>query len=145
MKSIPLIIIIALLFFGCAKEKLEWKSVKIVSADNHPFLIDHNRKLIISNRDKKELDSAKLYSDPGEGCNSYLFEKKSNFILVDCNGSWFDIDKKNGKINPEVWKWKKSLPKNYIGTFIYKDGKYEMIKEKSLSIENVYKYKDPND
>ena len=145
MKKIPLVILIAVLFFSCVKEKLELKSIKIVGINNHTFLIDHNRKLIISDRNKKELDTAKLYSDSGEGCNSYLFESGSNFILVDCNGSWFEIDKENGKINLEAWKWKKSLPQNYIGTFIYENGKYKMTKEKSLSIEKIYKYKDPND
>jgi hypothetical protein len=120
-------------------------SIQILSVDKHPFLVDHRKELITLGKDGKRIDSLKLYYDSGSGCNSYLFDNKEYYTLIDCNGSKYRIDKRNGKISFEIWEWKKDLPQNYIGTFKFVNNEYKVTEEETISIEKVYKFKDPND
>jgi hypothetical protein len=98
------------------------------------------------NKDGSIIDRQELYLDSGIGCDSYLFDNDQTFTVIDCNGNWFSIDKKTGKIQNNGWQWKKELPNNYVGTFMISWGQieYSLVKEHGLTVEEVYRFKDPS-
>jgi len=133
-----------MLLLSCENKNINKDSIKLIVSGKHQFLKDHNKQLITVDKTGKKIDDVNLYADSGDGCNSYLFENNSNFVVIDCNGSWFTIEKESGKINSEKWEWKKKLPKKYIGTYKFDSNEYRLIKENSIQIDNIYKFKDPN-
>lgn len=108
---------------------------------NHLFLREYKRDLIISKSNEK-LESIKLKEDNGTGANSYLYEDETNYIIIDCDGSWYSINKKTGNISLIGRFWLKSPPKNYVGTFILTNtsNKVNFIKEKNINLNDIYKY-----
>jgi hypothetical protein len=139
-----IILIVSLFLFGCnSSEEITVDTIEIQRIGQHPFLVDHSKKLVIKNNSGEIIDKVKLYSDPGSGCNSYLYENDEIFILIECNGQWYSIEKKNGEIKNLGWNWLKETPENLIGTFIRSSelSTYELIKGKTLP--GLYKYKDP--
>jgi hypothetical protein len=129
------------------KIKIMPENIKVRKIDKHPFLSDHRKRIVVMDNAGTEISSMKMYIDTGEGCDSNLFEIDTAFVLIDCNGQWFYINKKTGRISKETWEWRKPLPGEYVGTFISKPGNdfYEINKRGNISIDSVYKYKDPND
>lgn len=129
------------------REEITRENIAIKKIEQHPFLSDHKKQLVVIDNTGKEIDDLKMYVDSGEGCDSNLFETDVSFVLIDCNGQWFSIGKKTGRINKEPWEWKKPLPGVYVGTFVSKRGKdfYEINRISDISLESVYKFKDPND
>lgn len=121
-------------------DSIDKNSILIKIINQHPFLIDHGRALLIK-KDDIIIDKVELYGDPGEGCNAYLSENDSSFVLVDCNGEWYSILKSTGKIKDLGWKWKAKLPERFIGVFKHPDsgGNYYL----SDSFDVIYKFKDP--
>lgn len=117
-------------------------NIEMLIEKNHLFLREYKRHLIISSKDNEELKSLRLKDDNGTGANSYLFEDEKNYIVIDCDGSWYFIDKKTGKINLTENFWMKSPPKNYLGTFLLTStsNKIIFVKEKNIKSEDIYKY-----
>lgn len=137
-----LILILTIGILSCSHNMIDKNSILIKKVDRHPYLKNHGRKLIVKSGMifNHKID---LYGDPGEGCNSYLSENDSSFILVDCNGEWYSIDKTKGKINRLGWNWNKDFPEKFVGVFKSVDG--EIYYELSEKFNDIYKFKDPND
>ena len=56
---------------------------------------------------------------------------------------WYEIEMTTGEISGGEWNWKEDLPKNYLGSFIYEKGNYELKETGFPSKEEVYRFKDP--
>ncbi len=128
---------------SCCLDKIgsiDKNSILIKKINQHAFLEDHGRALIIKAGDIY-IDKVELYGDPGEGCNAYLSENNSSFVLIDCNGEWYSISKSTGKIKDLGWKWKEKFPESYVGVFRQAScgANYSL----SDSFDVIYKFKDP--
>jgi hypothetical protein len=122
-------------------------SIRIISFNQHPTLVDHDRKLVTIDKNGKIIDNLKIYPDTGNGCNSYLFDTTDKYVLIDCNGQWYSIGKRTGLIRNEGWKWLEALPTVQLGAFrrIYNEVNYKLLTETKATLIDVYKYKDSND
>lgn len=130
--------------FPSKGKKIAIENIEIVKIEKHPFLVDHKKLLRIQYNDRI-LSQEKMFVDPGAGCISFLFEEKSEFILIECNGNWYSISKQKGKIKSIGWYWEKDLPSNYVGRYVRGVAdKYEFIPESKISKESVYQYKSPD-
>src|SRR4030042_3259507 len=99
-----LMIILMINIISCSSYSIEKESITVKKVNQHPLLKDHDRQLVV--KTNKIFNKKKtLYSDPGDGCNSCLCENDSSFILIDCNGEWYSIDKLSGKIKDIGWRW----------------------------------------
>jgi len=151
MKKITYYIIVGFILFSCAKEKVIENNYKLNTPNyilslslkkNHQFLREYKRFLKIISPINSEVISIELQSDIGTGANSYLYEDAKSFILVDCNGNWYSINKKNGSIILIGNFWKKKIPYNYLGTFLLEknDHKIKFKKQKNIALEDIYVY-----
>lgn len=119
------------------------ENIKVVKHQQHPFLIDHSKKIVVI-KNKKILFELETYADPGSGCRSYLFEERDYFVIIECNGMRYHIEKKDGKITKDKWTWMEPLPLHYIGTFVRStDEEYQLIDKAPKELEEVYIFKDP--
>lgn len=119
-------------------------TLEIKVINQHPFLVDHDKQLIIYAHGlpiHKEL----LHMDTGSGSPCSLFKNYDDFILIDSNGVWYTI--RNGIIVSKIWSYFKELPKDYICTykFIKNVNGYEKTFIRGISKKDVYLYKDPFD
>ena len=140
-------ILIVILLHSCSNVgQIDINSIKIIKTNQHPFLRDHDRKLITVDKNRKALDELQIYADSGNGCESYLFDSDFEYILVDCNGQWFSIDKITGTLKNEGWRWNSKLPDIYLGKFqaTDNDSVYFFLRGTNLQPNDVYKYKDPS-
>lgn len=147
MKNLMIAIISLLFSISCStKNAIETKSIQIERIEQHPFLVDHCKQLNIYNRDGILIDKVKIYCDSGVGCNSYLFDTYKTYTIIDCNGSWYSIDKRTGKIAMDGWKWEDEIPAKYVGTFVrdQTNGPNKLI-EQEITKKDIYQFKDPND
>jgi len=147
MKYTLIFTLINLLTFCSVSAQVDQNSIVVNKIKQHPFLVDHCKKLTVFDELNNILDEIEMYCDPGEGCNSYLFDTKKTFTVIDCNGQWYLINKKTGKISTEEWEWEKALPTIYLGTFVREKGaeRYSIVIEPRISIRKIYKFKDPNE
>lgn len=122
-------------------------SIRIEKINQHPTLVDHDRKLKTVDKNQKIIDELQIYPDSGSGCESFLFDSGSKYILIDCNGQWFSIDKVMGTLKNEGWKWNEKLPDNPLGKFqtSNKASSYIYSPGATFKENDVYKYKDPNE
>lgn len=148
MKPIVRLFIVVLLFNNSCSSLNSFittkDNIKVVKYQQHPFLIDHLKKLVVI-KNKKVLFEIETYPDPGSGCQSYLFEESDHFILIECNGMRYKIEKKGGKIVKDKWTWMEPLPVNYIGTFVRSTGdEYKLLYKAPKDLKEVYIFKDPD-
>lgn len=141
-------ILISLFFLtiiSCSDRSLSIDSIEVIRVKQHPYLVDHCKKLQIKNKEGKLIKEQELYCDSGRSCLSYLFREKSHYTLIDCNGQWYKINQTNGEISNLGWNWEKDLPEHYIGKFKPKSGEkgYVLIRGDRPLKKDVYKYKDP--
>ncbi|VFB03542.1 Uncharacterised protein [Chryseobacterium taihuense] len=136
-----------MLFFfliSCSKEENTFKFnfsnyiINISLKKNHQFLREYQRYLTITSTDGTKLSSIELKEDIGTGANSYLFEKANDYILIDCDGNWYSINKKNGAINLLGNFFGKKLPDNYLGTFVIDGNKIIFKKQQNLNLKDIY-------
>jgi hypothetical protein len=142
------IILAFTLFDSCTPGgPIDFTSIQIVRFNQHPWFIDHDRKLVTLDNKGEIIDELKIYPDSGAGCNSYIFDAVGRYILIDCNGQWFSIEKSTGQIKNDGWKWWKPLPSHQLGVLRRQDKEvnYKLVVEKKTSMRDVYKYKDPNE
>jgi hypothetical protein len=100
------IILALILFSGCTSSgPIDVTSIQVVRFNQHPWFIDHDRKLVTVNDKGETIDELQMYPDSGAGCNSYLFDSVGRYILIDCIGRWISIEKSTGEIKNEGWKW----------------------------------------
>ncbi len=144
MKNKYLILCLSLFLIGCKSTDSNGIKLTITKIRKHPFLVDHQRKLIISDSNDAKIAEIKFYTDPGAGCNSYLFQNDSAYVIIDCNGVWYFIDHASGSILDKKWNWKFDIPEDHIGTFVRSNvDNYDFIKEDSIDMKEVYKFKEP--
>lgn len=118
----------------------------INSVNQPPTDYDHCKLLKIVNPSTNEmLDQEILYCDYDLGCSTFLYTVDNYYVLIDCNGQWFRIDKVSGAIKKEQWSWEKPLPTNYLGRFVKSpnDSTYTLKQGVPPTIETVYQWKDP--
>lgn len=141
--------LIFFILFSCDKSKQEVYKLPLTNFNiemklekNNSFLREYKRYLVISSRDNSELESVRLKDDNGTGANSYLYEDEENYIIIDCDGTWYSINKKTGDLNLIGNFWLKNPPKNYIGTFklISSSKKVNFIKQENIKLVDIYKY-----
>lgn len=140
-------ILIVILLDSCSNVgPVDINSIRIIKTNQHPFLQDHDRKLVTVDKNQKTIDELQIYPDSGDGCDSYLFDNHSEYILVDCNGQWFSINKMTGTLKNEGWKWNKKLPDNCLGKFqtADNDSVYRYSPGTNFQANDIYKYKDPS-
>ena len=134
-----------LIFISCNKEakniNIHRSDIKIELEKNHLFLAEYKRTLVIFQKNI-EINNVSLQNDVGIGCNSYLFESNTFFILVDCNSQWLKIYKKSNKIEEMGYYWNKVPDEKYIGTFVFNmnSKKLKFVKEESLDVNKMYLY-----
>lgn len=146
MKRRLTILFIWTLLQSCAeKGPIDINSIQILRTRQHPIFVDHERILVTVDKNGRTIDEVDLYTDTGDGCDSYLFDSGSKYVLVDCNGHWFGIDKKTGKLKNEGWKWNNRLPEIHLGKFTRLDGElnYLFTRGTDFDLTEVYRYKDP--
>ena len=91
------------------------------------------------------IDREELYCDGGFGCDAHLFERDDQFVLIDCQGQWYGIEKNTGQIDRLGWNWKEEPPENYLGVFsrqpavLYRFS----LSEDRPTLEELYRVKDP--
>lgn len=122
--------------------KINQSNIHVSVTNPHPFLIDHMRMLEILDADGNTIDSEELYMDTGSGANSFLYKELEEWIVIDCNGMWYQITA-SGKISSVEWNWEQDLPNGYIGTFLYRNGEYKLEETELPSKDEVYRFKDP--
>lgn len=121
-------------------------SIRIIRVHQHPFLGDHDRALIIVDKNGTIVNKVELYPDSGSGCAAYLFDSDNHYILIDCNGQWFTVDKQTGTLNKNEWQWRKKMPDIRLGRFVLdKDSVYAFSSGRNFQESDVYTYKDPNE
>lgn len=133
---------------SCSNDnQIDIDSILIVKVNQHPTLIDHERKLMTINKNGLTIDELLLYPDSGDGCNSFVFDNGKSYILIDCNGQWFSINKENGQLTNEGWKWQEALPPIQLGVFTLggNSTKYKFMIGDSSTLLDVYNYKDPQE
>ncbi len=138
------LIFIALLINSCntGTENITASDIKILKTNKHPFLVDHEKKLVVTLNDQST-NEVVMYLDTGSGCNSNLFEDEEYFILIECNGQEYLIEKSTGEIIQGDWKWLSPLPNNYVHTYVRsRQDEYETA-QLEINLMDVYKYKDP--
>jgi len=149
MKKVLVFILLSLLLIGCKPptEPITENSIKVFREGKPFFMAGISRRLVTVNHAGEIIDKVNLCDDIDSIAKSYLFDSKSNYILIDCDGRWYYIDKNTGLIkkdrNYNAWI-KKELPPNYIGTFMINRAKgnrdYYLIKEDSININDVYEF-----
>jgi hypothetical protein len=145
----PLTIILAfMLLDSCSNVgQIDVDAIRIEKINQHSTFADHDRRLITIGKNQKVIDELAIYPDSGTGCESFLFDSDSKYILIDCNGQWFSIDKATGTLKNDGWKWNEKLPDNALGKFQTSDKAPNYIFSVGTNYKenDVYKYKDPSE
>jgi len=137
------------ILFSCDKSKQDVYKLSVTNFNiemklekNNSFLREYKRYLVISSKDNNELESVMLKDDNGTGANSYLYEDVENYIIIDCDGTWYSVNKKTGDLNLIGNFWLKNPPKNYLGTFMLESSnkKVIFIKQEKIELNDIYKY-----
>lgn len=137
------------ILFSCDKNKHDVYKLPVANFNiemklekNNSFLREYKRYLVISSKGNNELESVMLKDDNGTGANSYLYEDVENYIIIDCDGAWYSINKKTGDLNLIGNFWLKNPPKNYLGTFMLESSnkKVNFIKQEKIELNDIYKY-----
>ncbi len=120
--------------------KLTASDIRIELEKNNPFLSEFKRTLEVNVDGDSE--QAELKFDSGSGCNSYLFEEENRFIITDCDGTWYTIDKSTHKISPLGRYWRKLPKAKYVCTYVIskKLRKTIIVKEKDINLDLMYLY-----
>ncbi|WP_166923958.1 hypothetical protein [Flavobacterium poyangense] len=140
------IVLLIILFISCNKKvecegKINLSNIKIRIQKSNPVLREYDRYLIIT-CNKEDIYETKIKGDIGTGAKSYLYDNGNSFTLIDCDSSWYFINKDDGIITLKGKFWMKTPPVNYIGTFILssRNNKVEFVKEKNIQTKDIYIY-----
>jgi hypothetical protein len=116
----------------------------VIPINPHPFLVDHERQLVIVPPRGYPVRVA-LYPDPGGGMLANLYkDDRGQFVIIDNNGIWLSIDPVNGSVLDCRWRWEEPTPKGYLGTFERdKSVVYRFIPAAERPEPPIYGFKDP--
>jgi hypothetical protein len=144
MKKYFIFLIFALI--SCDKKtecegKISLNNIKIKIEKSNPILREYDRYLLIT-CNKETICEIKIQGDIGTGAKSYLYDNGNSYILIDCDSSWYIINKNEGKVTLKGKFWMKIPPQNYVGTFVLSSSKnkVEFVKEKDLQTKDIYIY-----
>ena len=92
----------------------------VVPINEHPFLVDHDRQLVIVPPRRKPI-RVELYGEMGfiktsHSANLYK-DDQGRFIVIDVNGIWLTINPATGQVVSCQWRWEEPTPRRYLGTF----------------------------
>lgn len=135
------------MLFSCSKEQSVKTpiSILVIPSDNSIFENRDARFLIVNDSNGKKVDKVRLRDNVDSEAKAFLFRPTNNYVLIDCDGAWYYINYNTGIIskdkNYDPWI-KKTLPPNYIGTFMQKETKntYFLEKQKKIDFDEIYKY-----
>ncbi|RKR09274.1 hypothetical protein C8C83_0894 [Flavobacterium sp. 90] len=140
------IIFLIVVFISCNKKvecegKINPNNITIRIEKSNPILKEYDRYLIVT-CNKEDIYEIKIKEDIGSGAKSYLYDNDNFFTLIDCDSSWYLINKKDGEVTLTGKFWMKVPPKNYIGTFMInsRKKKVDFVKEKNIQTKNIYIY-----
>jgi len=145
-------IILMLSFFASASAEENWVQIggirfEVEVRGKHPSLQDHQKQLSLKTTHgiKKYLP---LYPDPGAGSPVHLFTSpdKTGVIVIDSNGTWIQIAAASGAVMSVEWCWNEAPPNDWVASFAYIPSQivYQANRTHKPSIEDIYKYKDPD-
>lgn len=123
------------------QEPISAESIVIETHSEHPFLKDHCKLLKTLNAEAETIDEVEIYCNPGSGCASYLYEDELKFIMIDCNGEWYEILKATGTIKDAGWHWLEDPEMDFVCKYSSSGKKTT---PQQLDLEEIYQYKDPN-
>ncbi|OUL61683.1 hypothetical protein [Flavobacterium sp. AJR] len=139
-------IFLILTFISCEKKiecegKIGLKNIKIKIEKSNPILREYDRYLLIT-CNKENIYEIKIQGDIGTGAKSYLYNNGNSYVLIDCDSSWYIINKNDGTVTLKGKFWMKIPPQNYIGTFVLGSmkKKVEFVKEKDIQTKDIYMY-----
>jgi hypothetical protein len=128
---------------GVIAEEILGYDITVVVKNQHPFLTDHQRELVIL-KNGAIITRTPLRFDPGSRVPLNIFRAGDRIVLIDCNGDHYELNLSDGAFRKVGWFWEKALPAGYIGTFrLRKGGVVEFQKEPLINIRSVYVFKDP--
>lgn len=140
------IIFLIFIFISCDKKiecrgNISLNNITIRIEKSNPILREYDRYLTI-NCNKEDIYEIKIQGDIGIGSKSYLYDNGNFFILIDCDSSWYTINKNDGQVTLTGKFWMKTPPENYLGTFVLssRNKKIEFIKEKNIKTKDIYIY-----
>lgn len=123
------------------EDNISVNNITIRIEKSNPILREYDRYLTI-NCSKGDIDEIKIQGDIGVGAKSYLYDNSNFFTLIDCDSSWYTINKSDGQVTLIGKFWMKAPPENYLGTFVLssRNNKVEFIKEKNIKANDIYMY-----
>lgn len=137
-----LILLMLICICGCNNREREL-SISIEKINQHPFLVDHGRLLVVKAGDQV-VDSLEIYPDGGDGSDLHYFVMENQIIAIDCNGIWYQITQQGIKVIG--WKWDEELPEGTIYRItLNENGKCESQLLENVSLSRVYISKDPGE
>jgi len=121
--------------------KIGLNNITIRIEKSNPILREYDRYLAI-HCNKEDIYEIKIQGDIGTGAKSYLYDNGIFFTLIDCDSSWYTINKNDGRVTLTGKFWMKAPPENYLGTFVLssRSKKVEFIKEKNIKTKEIYIY-----
>lgn len=120
-------------------------SIRVGPTQSHPFLAEFERSLVLE-RDGTGLVKDRLYPGTGSGSLANLYQvKKDQYVLVDMNGYWFEIDVKAGQLKAGGWHWEEEAPGGYVGCFTFdaKKERFGFFSPAEMKERSPYMVKDP--
>ena len=144
MRIVEFIVIVMMLFVSACSSSDGKVDLNVIVGSRHPFLVDHSRYLTINNN-AGEIDRIKPYPETGAGQTTVVVESESVYSVIDCNGFWYEISKRDGNVSEFGFEWLKPLPKGKIKKYFYnKETRlHEFVELDAISLEEVYRIKDP--
>lgn len=146
LNDLPCAVIIALLCVfscACALDNAASATFSIEIGERHPVLVDHKRKLVSQIGDKI-IERIDIYPETGMGYRSHVFSTQTGFVFIDWNGTWIHFSRQGALLKKE-WKWMEDIPRDYLYSFEYSEGKWaqKRLGAEQLTADQVYRIKDP--
>lgn len=143
VRSAVIMTLLCVFSYACASDSDVAATFSIEIGERHPVLVDHKRKLV-SHVGEKTVERIDVYPETGMGYRSHIFSIPNGFVFVDWNGTWYYLSRQ-GVLQKKEWKWMEELPKDYLYSFVYSDGKWvqKQLGAEQLSADLVYRIKDP--
>lgn len=141
--KIIILFLFILQLFACVKNTSNVEIDRIIVKADYSFFKRgvHARKLYVYNDEGKVIDSQKLH-DNVDGCKGGLFDCKTLFYFIDCDGNSYEINKVVGSIKKIESNWGGKLPDNFLGYFTYDRDRrgYLFYKDSIVTKNEIYKY-----
>lgn len=120
-------------------------SISVELKRSHPFLAEWERCVVLQ-RNGIALAKDYLFPDTGSGALANLYRVKNDqYLLVDMNGYWFEIDAKIGAVKAGDWHWAQQVAGAYVGCFSFDSEKkrFGFFSPAEMKERSPYLIKDP--